>query len=768
MRKLLFILSLLCATFASAANVGDWTYYFAYHNATFCQPVGKMLYALYDGNLLVYNTETGEVGEITKLTGLSNKNITKMAYCKAENKMILTYDNGVIDLLDVQTGECFTIPQFANKYDGIVFNDITIVENEALIGTSKGLLHIDVSKQLIAGLYFENTPIRSGAIFNGSMYAATDAGMMKIALTKNLLDASQWVKWNTLKIKYLKTFADHLYLGLDSGGWRMFNTTQNGMLTLTAPVLKNVFVGDNQMVLYTAGKNEVYFLTPESPEVLSAPATMPSSPTAIAVAASGDYWACLPDGRLAGCKLVEDEITETGTYIGGYGPKRDICYYLNYVGERLLVGGGKLDPYDKTHFPGTVMYYENDAWTIFQEEGIAEATGGKYQDITCVVQHPSDPTMHIASAARVGLFVFKDGQFQTYYSNDNSPLLSASSSKNYVRIDGLNYDSEGNLWMVNNQVDSSIVVLKNDGTWQKFGFEPIQKAPTLEKTLFDRKGRLWVCSRRTVEFHTSGLLAFDYNGTLSNTNDDIYKFRSEVTNQDGTSYEFNGIYSIAEDHNGAIWVGSSVGLFVIEDPDEWFNDDYLITQIKVPRNDGTNLADYLLSGTPISAIAVDGGNRKWIGTESNGLYLVSADGIETIHHFTKENSPLPSNTINSLAIHPATGEVMIGTDKGLVSYMSDATAPAASLSESNIEIYPNPLRPEMNSNVTIKGLTSDADIKIATAGGQVVAGGTSVGGMWQWNGRTFANKIAGSGIYYVLISTSDGGTAVAGKILVVR
>ena len=188
----------------------------------------------------------------------------------------------------------------------------------------------------------------------------------------------------------------------------------------------------------------------------------------------------------------------------------------------------------------------------------------------------------------------------------------------------------------------------------------------------------------------------------------------------------------------------------------------------MPRNDGTNLADYLLSGTPISAIAVDGGNRKWIGTESNGLYLVSADGIETIHHFTKENSPLPSNTINSLPIHPATGEVMIGTDKGLVSYKSDATAPAASLSESNIEIYPNPLRPEMNSNVTIKGLTSDADIKIATAGGQVIAGGTSVGGMWQWNGRTFANKIAGSGIYYVLISTSDGGTAVAGKILVVR
>ena len=146
----------------------------------------------------------------------------------------------------------------------------------------------------------------------------------------------------------------------------------------------------------------------------------------------------------------------------------------------------------------------------------------------------------------------------------------------------------------------------------------------------------------------------------------------------------------------------------------------------------------------------------------------SFDAIRTheIKSIAFRTNPLAVAAIDCNGRNGSSAEEVI--DKGLVSYMSDATAPAASLSESNIEIYPNPLRPEMNSNVTIKGLTSDADIKIATAGGQVIAGGTSVGGMWQWNGRTFANKIAGSGIYYVLISTSDGGTAVAGKILVVR
>ncbi len=770
MRKILTLLTtFIYSTLLSATAVGEWTYYFAYHNATSCLSVEKQLYALYDGNLLVYNTETGEVGEITKLQGLSNKNIVKFEYCRAQNTLLLVYDNGVLDMLNIKSGECNTLPQFANKYEGLTINDLNIIGNDALLATNKGLLHIDMKQQVIVGLYFEGENVRSGSIFDGSMYAAIETGLMKAASNKNFLDKSEWTQWNPLKIKYLKLFADHLYMGLDSGMWRMFSLTQKGMLTFTNTVLKNVTVTSHEMILYNKGKSEAYIITSEAPETMPAPTQMPSLPTFVIPGASGNYWACLPDGRLANCKTANNEFIETGTYIGGYGPKRDACYYLTYLGERLLIGGGKLDPYDKTHFPGTVMIYENNDWKIFQEDGIADAAGGKYQDITSVVQHPSDPTIHIASAARIGLFVFKDGKFDTYYSTDNSPLISAAPPhKNYVRMDGLNYDADGNLWMVNNQVDSTLVVLKANGTWKKFDLEPIHKAPTLEKTLFDRKGRLWICSRRTVDNHAGGLMAFDYNGTVDNENDDIYKYRSSVTNQDGTSYTLGGVYCLVEDQEGALWIGTNAGLFVIDNTDDWFNTDFQVTQVKVPRNDGTNLADYLLSGTAISAIAVDGGNRKWIGTENNGIYLVSADGVETIHHFTKENSPLPSNTIYSIAVNPTTGEVMIGTNQGLVSYMSDATMPTEELSENSIQIYPNPLRPEMHTDVTIKGLTADADIKIVTTGGQVVAAGTSVGGMWRWNGRTFAGKIAGSGLYYVMIATADGNTAIAGKILVVR
>jgi ligand-binding sensor domain-containing protein len=229
-----------------------------------------------------------------------------------------------------------------------------------------------------------------------------------------------------------------------------------------------------------------------------------------------------------------------------------------------------------------------------------------------------------------------------------------------------------------------------------------------------------------------------------------------------------GVQSLAEDHDGRLWVGSDYGLFVIDDPDEWFNDDFRITQIKIARYDGTNLADYLLYGVTIVAITVDGANRKWIGTQDNGVYLISADGNEIIHLFTTENSPLISNTVNSIAIHPHTGEVMMGTDAGLVTYQGNATAPAEQLEEGTVRIFPNPVRPDYQGAVNITGLTADADVKIVTSGGQLVACGRSLGGSWQWDRRTFSGQRAATGIYYVLIATADGGTAVAGTLTVIQ
>ncbi len=189
--------------------------------------------------------------------------------------------------------------------------------------------------------------------------------------------------------------------------------------------------------------------------------------------------------------------------------------------------------------------------------------------------------------------------------------------------------------------------------------------------------------------------------------------------------------------------------------------------MKVPRNDGTNYADYLLEGVAVNDICVDGANRKWMATLSNGVYLVSADGTEIIHHFLSSNSPLLSDVVNSVAVDPTTGEVFFGTDAGLCSFQGDATQPSEALSKNEVKVYPNPVRPEYSGNITVTGLTENADVKITTTGGQVVAAGTSHGGMFIWDGRNMAGARVPTGVYYIMCATQDGSKGIAAKVVVI-
>ena len=760
------LLLLLLPTMLKAAAIGEWTYYLSYHDATHCIPVGKSIYALYAGNLLIYDTEDGAVTTPTKLDGLSEKQIVLMQDCQAAQKVILVYNNGNIDLLH-RDGTIENMPQYKNKYAGSSLNDLSVVGNDAFLATSEGIVHINVKQAEFTGFYTLKTPIYSATMSGNVLYAATDAGVYHCDITENPLDVATWSIYNTTVARQLIAMGDHLYLNTAKKGVYLLSASTPTPQQLIKTAQTSYFADSKGIIFYN--KTSYTPINSQTPTSVASTVTLPSSTNAICRTTDGTLWMAQGFDGLNAYKATDSGLQATTTGIGSFGPKRDLCYFLRYAGERLLVAGGRLDPFDLIHYPGTAMYYDKGAWTIFEEEGIAEHSGGKYQDLTSIIQHPDDPTQHTLTSARVGLFHFKDGKYAGYHSLDNSPLVSAAAnSKNYVRTDGLQYDHEGNLWMVNNQVDSVIVIRMKDGSWRKLFYAPLEQAPTLATTLFDRKGRFWICSRRTVNYHNGGLMGIDYAGTIDTQDDDYSYYRSHITNQDGTSYKFEGVQTIAEDHDGRIWVGTDIGLFVIDDPDEWFNDDFRITQVKVPRNDGTNLADYLLYGMPIISITVDGANRKWIGTSGNGVYLVSASGQEILHHFTSENSPLLSNNVTSIAIHPRTGEVMMGTDGGLVSYQSDATSPSETLSEGTIQIFPNPVRPEYHGNVTITGLTTDADIKIVTSGGQLVATGTSMGGTWQWDGRNFSGGYAGSGIYYVLIATADGNTTVAGMLTVIR
>jgi hypothetical protein len=209
-----------------------------------------------------------------------------------------------------------------------------------------------------------------------------------------------------------------------------------------------------------------------------------------------------------------------------------------------------------------------------------------------------------------------------------------------------------------------------------------------------------------------------------------------------------------------------MGPIVFNSPSKVFSDNFMGSRIKVPRNDGTQLADYLLESEKIRTICVDGGNRKWIGTESNGAYLVSDNGQETIFHFTSENSPLLSNKVLSIAIHPLTGEVFIGTDKGLVSYRSDAIEGKSTYSD--VYAFPNPVRPDYEGLITITGLLANSTVRITDINGNSIFEGISEGGQITWNGRNRLGNRLSSGVYLVYAATSDGLDGIVSKILILK
>ena len=292
----------------------------------------------------------------------------------------------------------------------------------------------------------------------------------------------------------------------------------------------------------------------------------------------------------------------------------------------------------------------------------------------------------------------------------------------------------------------------------------MSKIQTIDKILITKRNQKWV----NIPRQNIGIFIFDDNNTIDNTTDDKSYFFSRFYDQDDKLVDVTGYFCMAEDKNGAIWVGTSKGPIVFNNPSRALDlkDKFRCSRIKIPYNDGTNKAYYLMDTEKITAIAVDGGNRKWLGTESSGLFLVSEDGTETLENFTTSNSPLPSNNILSLAINDINGEVFIGTDKGLVSYQGIAIEGKEDYSE--VYAFPNPVREDYNGIITITGLMENSLVKITDLNGNIIYQGRSLGGQIGWDGHNSNGEFVKTGIYLVLAIQEEGKESVVTKIMVVR
>lgn len=475
-------------------------------------------------------------------------------------------------------------------------------------------------------------------------------------------------------------------------------------------------------------------------------------------------------GYAAKQQADKSELKQMVSTLNPGGPKYNYFGFMKFANNQLYTcdGGFAVGISRK----GCIQMLKNEEWNIYPDDNISSKTNVTYENLECLDYDPTD-TSHIFVGGRNGLYEYKNGNFENYYNYENSPIERYNNrSKEYELITGVKFDKEGNLWMLNSQAPTqSLIEFTKDKQWISHQLPDLMKLDDagftnkslglLGNMLIDSRGLLWF-----VNNHWIVPSLYCYQFSEDNSEERLNAFTSFV-NEDGTEVSVGAVRCAAEDKDGNIWIGTSAGPLLL-DPNQITASAPTFTQVKVPRNDGTNYADYLLSGIDVSCIAVDGANRKWFGTKKNGIYLISEDNLSEIHHFTTLNSPLLSNGIESIAINEKTGEVFIGTDKGLCSYMSDSSTPNESMTSDNVWAYPNPVKPDYTGFTTIVGLSQNADVKILTSNGRIVNEGKSNGGTYTWNGCDANGKKVASGIYMVATATNDVEKGTVCKIAIIK
>lgn len=768
-RSFLFLaLSIFAATCGIAQTIGSWEIYPTYYTATQNVSVGNMVYSLSEGNLLYYNSDDTEVKTFSRMDGLSGAHIAHMAYNNESRRLLLVYDDANIDLLDAE-GNIQNLVALRDKT--LVGKNVTAIcmkGHMAYLSTGFGVVEIDTREGYFARTCQLGFDAKSLAISDEEIFLATDSVIYSCPLAGNITQRAAWHEADITRSpnpwREIVWFDGALY---GRRSWNIYRL--NPQISQTYRICDGRFsflrqAGDR---LVWGNESQIYYLNAGSTGSFS---HISMENQWQDVSGQKDIlWVSEGERGLRGYRLDGTTLTQVAGPIQPNSPKHDLSYRISWVGDRLLVAGG-INTVEALYFPATTMYFENGTWTNFQEmDEPAEYPNFNLCNISHIVQDPNASNHHFASLYRRGLCEYIDGKFVKLFNCDNSPLRSILPENpayyKFVSCAGLQYDADGNLWMLNSETDTIVRIRMASGRWAALYYPEIAKSSLCDDYLFHSSGLVFLNCRRT---DTKGFFCLDTKGTLLNTRDDRHRLRTGIVNQDGTSYSPNEYYCLAEDLDGRIWCGTDIGLFVINDAAEFMSDDFQYEQVKIPRDDGSGLADYLLNGVSVSCIAVDGANRKWIGTNGSGIYLVSADGTQMIHHFMSSDTPLLSDNIMSLAVHPVTGLVMIATENGLCSYLSDATQGAAELAADNITVFPNPVTPDYTGPIVVRGLQSDCEVKILSASGQIVWSATSAGGTFTWNGCTRQGRRVSSGVYHVVASDAAGRKAIATRIVVIR
>lgn len=775
MIKRIFTTGLLLCLFSwsvwSQVAMGKWRTHFAYNNVSQIAQSENKIFAVSEGALFSVDKQDMGLEFYSKLSGLYGANISRIEYDKSSHQLLIIYLNGNIDIL--ATSGVSNIPDFYNKQMSANkdVNHIFFYQDKAYLSCNFGIIVLNMQKKEVADTYFigpnaSEVKVLNTTVLKSTIYALTSTSLYKASVTEpHLVNYAFWLTATGLPgsgdMQSVVSFAGQLFLLRSSKLYRQ-DSSDNWTAFLPSLFVTNLNVSNGSLNIFT--ENAVNLV-----DTLLNVKTISNFGTITDVEYDTEnetYWFAANESGIKSYKQTGSDNPVIDS-IKPAGPAVNIPYSMTFSGKKLfVVPGGRWASPD--YRMGAVMIYENGNWTNIYGKDIQKTTEKKVLDFMNVAVDPKDDKHFFVTSYGTGLYEFKDNNFYKWHNFLNSTIESHPAVPTepylYMRLDGAVFDKNGNLLFSNCAVAASIKILLADGNWAQLKYPNINKE-TLGKIQINNQNenQKWVLSVRSGE-----IIIFDDNGTLVDQTDDksvIYKSFNDPDN-DGTLLSPTTCYAIAQDKNGVMWVGTEQGPFLYYNPSKAFDPGFSCSRVKIPRNDGSGLADYLLVSEKIKAIAIDGANRKWLGTESSGVYLMSENGQETIQHFTTANSPLLSNDIISITINPVTGEVFFGTGQGIVSYQSDAGEAGETFS--NVYAYPNPVRENYTGIITITGLVQDTQVKITDLNGNLICETVSNGSIATWDGKDTHGRKVSTGIYLAICASADGTQSTITKILVIN
>jgi len=739
--------------------VGAWSDYFSYNTAKGVAAGVKQVYASTGASLLIYNKEFAELKKMTKTSGLSETGISAISWSEEYNTLIIGYLNTNVDLLINNT--IFNIPEILNKYltGAKEIHRIRTSGKYAFLACSFGIVVIDLSRKEIydtwkPGADPDDNPVWDITTGNDTIYAATESGIFRARLSdQGLSYFANWTrissppdpggKYTSIIFSSGRIFASKSDPLADGDSLFSIGTSASLFSYGSGIFIKSIDPGTGGFTV-SDGSSAKYY-NPGGILIKSISGYgFAASNVLQSVADNGNIW--IADKNSG---LVKGEGMNNFSVLKPAGPASDNAFHITSSDGRATVcAGGTDNSWNAAGRPFQVSLFHDNTWTYISDV--------QSRDAVRSFTDPADAGHIFISSWGSGLFEYKDGSLLHHYTDVNSPLQSIVPGKDYIRILGLAMDKSKNLWITQSGVAGSIKVLRPDGGWI---VNPVTiDVPVTGDLVITRSGYKWILLPGG-----HGLFILDDHKTPSDFTDDRYK---QITVRDADNRIITNVYSLAEDLDGNIWTGTDEGPLVYYTPEKVFDQDLKASRIKVSRNDGSGLSDYLLRTETITSLSVDGANRKWLGTSGSGVYLVSPDGTRQVLSFNEKNSPLLSDSIISLAVDNKSGDIWFGTSKGLQSYRGNTTAGSEKFT--NVYAFPNPVREDFNGNVTITGLMMNTQINITDISGNLVYKTFSDGGQATWDLKTYNGKRVATGVYLIFCASSEGTEAFVTKILVIR